>query len=68
MNYGIPYLRVNHQRSMNLVGCIFCLHKELILERDIEFYKKCLNLTETVENSPWEFERMVQYIFNNEFK
>ena len=49
-------------------GCIFCIHKDLILERDIKFYKKCLALSETVEKSPWEFERMVQYIFNNKFK
>jgi len=49
-------------------GCIFCLHKDLILSRDVEFYKKCLNLSETVEDSPWEFERMIQYIFNNKFK
>lgn len=48
-------------------GCVFCIHKDLILQRDIEFYKKCLTLTETIENSPWEFERMIQYVFNNKF-
>lgn len=49
-------------------GCIFCIHKDLILKRDKTFYQTCLSLSETIESSPWEYERIMQYIFNNNFK
>jgi hypothetical protein len=46
-------------------GCMFCVSKEKILKNDITFYKKCLDITETREKSPWEFERMMQYLFRS---
>jgi hypothetical protein len=47
-----------------VAGCLFCVTKEQIRIRDISFYKKCLKITEDREQSPWEFERMMFYVFN----
>lgn len=44
-------------------GCIFCVSKDLILKKPKEFYIKCLEISETRDKAPWEFERMMQYIF-----
>lgn len=44
-------------------GCMFCISKEQILKNSLSFYEKCLTITETREKSPWEFERMMNYIF-----
>ena len=49
-------------------GCIFCVTKEQIRMRDISFYEKCKKITEEREHSPWEFERMMFYVFNNKIK
>lgn len=46
-------------------GAIFCVSKNQIQKRNKEFYEKCLKITEEVELSPWEFERMMSYVFNN---
>ena len=47
-----------------VAGCLFCVTKEQIKIRDISFYEKCLKITEEREQSPWEFERMMFYVFN----
>jgi hypothetical protein len=47
-----------------VAGCLFCVTKEQIRIRDISFYEKCLKITEEREQSPWEFERMMFYVFN----
>ncbi len=47
-----------------VAGCLFCVTKEQIRMRDISFYEKCLEMTEKREQSPWEFERMMYYVFN----
>lgn len=44
-------------------GCMFCVSKDKILKNSLSFYEKCLEITETREKSPWEFERMINYIF-----
>lgn len=44
-------------------GCLFCASKEAILRNDKEFYQKCLEISVTREKAPWEFERVMQYIF-----
>lgn len=43
-------------------GCIFSVSKERLLSKPKEFYIKCLELSETREKAPWEFERIMQYI------
>jgi len=45
-------------------GCIFCVTKEQIKIRDLSFYQKCLELSVIRERSPWEFERLMSFIFN----
>jgi hypothetical protein len=47
-----------------VAGCLFCITKEQIRMRDISFYEKCKKITEERERSPWEFERMMFYVFN----
>ena len=47
-----------------VAGCLFCVTKEQIRMRDISFYEKCKKITEEREQSPWEFERMMFYVFN----
>ena len=47
-----------------VAGCLFCVTREQIRMRDISFYEKCLKITEEREQSPWEFERMMFYVFN----
>jgi hypothetical protein len=44
-------------------GCIFLASKEIILKNNKEIYQKCLEISGTRRNAPWEFERMMQYIF-----
>lgn len=51
-----------------VAGCLFCVTKEQIKMRDISFYEKCLKITEQREQSPWEFERMMFYVFNKNIK
>jgi len=51
-----------------VAGCLFCVTKEQIRMRDISFYEKCKKITEEREQSPWEFERMMFYVFNNKIK
>ena len=45
-------------------GCIFCVTKEQIKIRDLSFYQKCLELSVNRERSPWEYERLMSFIFN----
>lgn len=49
-------------------GCIFAVSKRAILKRDIDFYRNCLEITETDDMAPWEFERIMHYIFNPNIK
>lgn len=49
-------------------GCMFCVSKDTILARDLDFYKKCLYISETREKAPWEFERIMPYIFDSSIK
>lgn len=49
-------------------GCIFCVHKKQILSKKISFYEECLSQSEKRNHSPWEFERIMQYIFNKNHK
>jgi hypothetical protein len=51
-----------------VAGCLFCVTKEQIRMRDISFYEKCVKITEEREQSPWEFERMMFYVFNKNIK
>jgi hypothetical protein len=51
-----------------VAGCLFCVTKEQIRMRDISFYEKCKKITEEREQSPWEFERMMFYVFNKNIK
>ena len=45
-------------------GCIFCITKEQIKIRTKEFYEKCLKISEEKRLAPWEFERIMSYIFD----
>jgi hypothetical protein len=49
-----------------VAGCIFCVTREQIHLRDKAFYEKCKKITEERETSPWEFERMMFYVFNKD--
>lgn len=51
-----------------VAGCIFCVSREQIRKRDKSFYEKCKKISEEVLMSPWEFERMMYYVFNNKIK
>lgn len=51
-----------------VAGCIFCVSREQIRKRDKSFYEKCKKISEEVLMSPWEFERMMYYVFNNNIK
>ena len=44
-------------------GACFAVSKENILKRDINFYRKCLELTLTHYKMPWAFERIYRIIF-----
>jgi hypothetical protein len=45
----------------------FCVTKEQILTRSLDFYKKLLILLETRNNCPYEVERLEPYIFNSKY-
>ncbi len=45
-------------------GCIFCITKEQIKIRDLSFYQKCFELSKVRNSSPWEFERLMSFVFN----
>jgi hypothetical protein len=45
-------------------GCIFCVTKEQIKIRDLSFYQKCFGLSKNRDTSPWEFERLMSFLFN----
>lgn len=49
-------------------GVIFCVSKSQIQSRSVEFYKDCLDILLNRDLSPWEFERIMPYIFNNDFE
>jgi hypothetical protein len=49
-------------------GAIFCVSKNQIQKRTKEFYNKCLKISEERETSPWEFERMMIYLFIDQIK
>jgi hypothetical protein len=71
----LPYLNLNELYRMILpgkeipseyeftAGCMFCASKEAILKNSKDFYIKCLQISKTRKNAPWEFERIMQYIF-----
>lgn len=45
-------------------GAIFVISKDLILNRPIEFYQKCLDLSVDRKHGPWEFERIFPSLFD----
>lgn len=48
-------------------GAQYIVHKDLILNKSLNFWKKLLEVTETESYSPWVLERLFPYIFlNNE--
>lgn len=49
-------------------GAIFCVSRDQIKTKDKLFYEKCLKLSVDREQAPWEFERIVPYIFNPDTK
>lgn len=61
--YGLLFDKEPPTEYTFTAGCIFLASKEIILKNSKEFYQKCLKITETRKNAPWEFERMMQYIF-----
>jgi hypothetical protein len=47
----------------------FCISREQVLKKPIEYYKIILNILETDPNSPWVIERLESYIFlHKDFK
>jgi hypothetical protein len=46
----------------------FCISKETIRNRPVEFYEKIVNILETNYYAPWIIERMEPYIFNNNYE
>lgn len=47
----------------------FCISKEQVLKKSLEYYKLILNILETNSQSPWIIERLEPYIFlQNDFK
>jgi hypothetical protein len=47
----------------------FCISKEQVLKKPLEYYKLILNILETNPESPWVIERLESYIFlHNDFK
>ena len=49
-------------------GVIFTISKNQIKIRDLEFYKNCLYCSIENDKRPWEFERIMPYIFNPNIK
>jgi len=49
-------------------GGHFVITKEQVRMRSKEFYKKIIDLLIEDDNSPWMFERLECYIFNNNLK
>jgi hypothetical protein len=45
-------------------GVIFAISKKQIKIRNLEFYKKCLNICIENPKARWEMERIIPYIFN----
>lgn len=48
-------------------GVIFAISKTQIKIRNLEFYKKCLNICIENSNARWEMERIIPYIFNSNY-
>jgi len=47
----------------------FCISKEQVLKKPLEYYKLILNILETNSQSPWVIERLEPYIFlQNDYK
>ena len=46
----------------------FCISKEDIRNRPLNFYKKIIEILETNPKSPWIIERLESYIFNPEYR
>jgi len=49
-------------------GCQFHVHRDLIYSRPLSFWEKLYHLSQDVIKFPWIFERIVPYVFNNNFK
>lgn len=48
--------------------CHIITHKDVILSKPIEFYKKTIEILENSKYSPWTFERLMSYVFNPDVK
>lgn len=46
-------------------GCIFCITSEQIRKRSKNFYIKAREIAENEISSPWEYERMMYSLFDN---
>jgi len=46
----------------------FCISREAVHKRPVEFYEKVVNILETNDQSPWIIERLEPYIFDTNFK
>lgn len=49
-------------------GCQFIISKKQIHKRSKEFFERCLEITIKNEFSPWEFERIMHYVMDPNFK
>jgi hypothetical protein len=57
---SIEYFQYRSQKELD------SLIKNGLLDKS--FYEKCKKISEEVLMSPWEFERMMYYVFNNNIK
>lgn len=45
-------------------SCHICVTKNHVIKRPLNFYKKIVNILETIDDSPWVIERLMPYIFD----
>ena len=62
------YTDPHPDKYMFTAGAIFCVSREQIRMKDKAFYEKCLRLSVDRAQAPWEFERMMSYVFNPDIK
>jgi hypothetical protein len=66
--WGELYTDPHPKKYMFTAGAIFCVSRDQIRTKDKSFYEKCLKLSVERGQAPWEFERMMQYIFDPNIK
>lgn len=49
-------------------GCQFVITKEQLRKKEKKFYEKCLKITYDNKFAPWEFERIMRYVVDPNFK